>query len=157
VTESGSAAQRPLAGHLVLLASFGAGLTGAVTAARVLGRETPERVSTRDIVTIGLATQKLARLVTKDRVTSSLRAPFTEVQEAAGHGELDERPRGRGLRRAIGELLVCPYCVSQWIVAAFAAGLVIAPAQTRLVAATYTAETIADFTQLAYRAAEDRA
>ena len=121
-----------------------------------MGRDVPERVGARDIVTIGLATHKLARLISKDKVTATIRAPFTEFQEETGHGEVEEKPRGTGLQFATGELLVCPYCLAQWIAAAFAAGLVIAPAQTRLVAAAYTAETIADFAQLAYKAAEDR-
>ena len=68
-----------------------------------------------------------------------------------------EEPRGQGLRRSLGELLVCPYCLAQWIVGAYAVGLVAAPRLTRLVAAMYTAQSISDFLQLAYLAAEKRA
>jgi hypothetical protein len=106
---------------------------------------------------MGLATHKLSRLITKDKVTSFLRAPFTEHQASAGRGEVDERPRGRGVRLAVGELLVCPYCLGQWLSAGFVAGSVFAPRATRMVAATFAIETVADFLQLAYRAAEDRA
>ncbi len=106
---------------------------------------------------IGLATHKLSRLLSKDKVTSFLRAPFTGFQEASGHGEVEEKPRGTGLRLAIGELVVCPYCLAQWVAAGFVGGMVFAPQATRMVAVTYTAETVADFLQLAYLAAEKRA
>jgi hypothetical protein len=107
------------------------------------------------LVTIGLATHKLSRLIAKDRVTSFLRAPFVRYVEPAGHGEVEEEPRGEGLRLAIGELLVCPYCLGQWLAGGFAVGLVGAPDLTRLIAFVYSTETVADFLQLAYRAAED--
>ena len=94
--------------------------------------------------------------ISKDRITSFVRAPFTEFEGRAGHGEVDEKPRGRGLRRSFGELLTCPYCLAQWVTAGFAVGLVYAPRATRLVATVYTAEAISDFLQLAYKAGEDR-
>ena len=64
---------------------------------------------------------------------------------------------GHGLRYALGELLVCPYCLAQWVTGAFAIGLVAAPRGTRFVASIYAAQTLSDVLQLAYNAAEDRA
>jgi hypothetical protein len=125
-------------------------------ASRRAGHRLPERYGPLDIVTAGVATHKLSRRLTKDKVTGFLRAPFVRYQEATGHGEVSEAPRGTGLRLAIGELLVCPYCVGQWIAAGFAAGMIAAPRFTRMVAYVYTAETISDFLQLAYHAAEQR-
>lgn len=148
---------QPLAGRVTLVAAFGASLLAARTAARLTGRQPPERPHAADVVMAGLATHKLSRLVTKAKATSFMRAPFTEYQQPKGHGEVEERPRGEGARRALGELLVCPYCMSQWISAGFAAGLVLAPRATRLVAASYSAQALADFLQLAYVAAEKRA
>ena len=148
---------QPLAGRITLLAAFGASLAAAAVAARVTGREPPERVHPGDVVMTGLATHKLSRLLSKAKVTSFVRAPFTEYEHSKGHGEVEERPRGQGARRAVGELLVCPYCLSQWISAGFAAGLVLAPRATRLIAASYSAQALADFLQLAYLAAEKRA
>ena len=46
-------------------------------------------------------------------------------------------------------------CVAQWVAAGFAVGLVAAPRATRFVGGIYAAETISDFLQLAYKAAED--
>jgi hypothetical protein len=74
-----------------------------------------------------------------------------------GLGEVSERASGEGIRHAVGELLVCPHCISQWVSAGFIVGLVSAPRTTRLVAALYSAKTVADFLQLAYKAAETRA
>src|SRR3954451_13287907 len=116
--------QRPLAAYAGLTTAFGLAVGGALAAAGAAGRELPERLAPSDVVLAGLATQKLSRLISKDKVTSFLRAPFVRFEESAGHGELSEEPRGHGLRYAIGELLACPYCISQWVAAGFGVGLV---------------------------------
>lgn len=148
---------RPLASYAAMTGAFGAAVAGATLANRRAGRRLPERIPLGDLLLIGVATHKLSRLVARDKVTSFLRAPFTRYQEPAGHGEVEEQPRGDGLRLAVGELLVCPYCLAQWIAAGLLAGYVAAPRQTRIVSAVYTAETISDFLQAGYRAAVDRA
>ncbi|CAA9500670.1 MAG: hypothetical protein AVDCRST_MAG67-1958 [uncultured Solirubrobacteraceae bacterium] len=148
---------RPLAAYGGLMAAFGITLAGALAALRASGRELAARPRAGDLVLAGIATHKVSRLLAKDRVTSFVRAPFTRYQEPAGHGELEEQPRGTGVRLAIGELLVCPYCLAQWIAATFAVGLVAAPRATRFIAGIYVAETLSDVLQLAYKAAEDRA
>jgi hypothetical protein len=148
---------RPLGGYTVLSAIFGTSFVGGLIAAQRAGRPLPDELSVKDIVLIGIATHKLSRLIAKDKVTSSVRAPFTHYQEATGHGEVCEQPRGEGLRLAIGELLVCPYCLAQWIAGAFTVGHVAAPRLTRLLASMWTAHALADAAQLAYSAAEKRA
>jgi Protein of unknown function (DUF1360) len=149
--------ERPLAAYGVLTATFGASLTAAFVALRATGRDLPDGPRASDLLLAGVATHKVSRLLAKDRVTSFVRAPFTRYQEAAGHGEVEEQPRGHGLQLALGELLVCPYCLAQWVAATFSIGLVAAPRATRFIAGIYVAETISDVLQLAYRAAEDRA
>lgn len=147
---------RPLAGYATLVAAYGAVLAGTVAAARATGCQLPDRVGAADVAIIGVATHKLSRLVAKDKVTSFLRAPFTRFEGETGQGEVSEQPRGRGIQMAVGELILCPYCLAHWVATGFVAGLVFAPRGTRLVAATYTAEAVADFLQLAYHAAEER-
>ena len=149
--------ERPLAAYSILTVIFTTGFIGSLRLAYRHRGELPEGYGLLDVVAIGIATHKISRLVTKDKVTAFVRAPFTRFQESAGHGELEEEARGEGLRRAVGELLVCPYCVGQWIVAAFLVGMVGAPRFTRLVSTMFTAHAIADFLQLAYKAAEDAA
>jgi uncharacterized protein DUF1360 len=146
---------RPLAAYALLAGAFFGGLGGALAAARAGGREL-DRPGLADVVLYGLATQKVSRLIAKDKVTSFLRAPFTRFQDTAGHGELEETPRGDGLRFAIGELLVCPYCVAQWVVGGLAVGHVLAPRTTRLLRAMWAAQAIADGVQLAYSAGEQQ-
>jgi hypothetical protein len=101
-------------------------------------------------------THKVSRLITKDKVTSVVRAPFTEFQEKGGPAEVEERARGTGVRKVIGELLICPYCLGLWVAAGFSVGLLFAPRLTRFVATVFSALTISDFLQIAYKAAEDR-
>ena len=82
--------------------------------------------------------------MTKDLITSFLRAPFTTYEGPAGPGEVNEKPRGTGFRRAIGELLSCPFCFGQWVAAFLMYGLVLRPALTRLIAAIFAVLTLAD-------------
>jgi hypothetical protein len=133
-----------------------AALIGALVAAARRGRALPGRIETADLLTIGVASHKLSRLISKDKVTSPLRAPFTELEGDGGPGEVEERARGRGARRAIGELLICPYCLGLWVVSAFAIGLLFAPRLTRFMAAIFSALTVSDFLQIAYKAAEEK-
>jgi hypothetical protein len=149
------AGERPLTPYAALTATFAGGFAGSLALAWRHRGELPERYSILDVVMMGIATHKLSRLITKDKVTSFARVPFVRYEEPGGHGEVNEEPRGEGIRYATGELLVCPYCVGQWVVGALAVGMVGAPRATRLVTAMYTAETIADFLQLGYKAAED--
>ena len=60
------------------------------------------------------------------------------------------------MRRAVGQLLTCPYCIGQWVAGGFTLGLVAAPRPTRLAAAMLAAVAFADTLQLAYKAAEKR-
>ena len=145
----------PLLAYTILVAIFNALFAAALVAAKRTGRQLPERVGVTDLVLIGIASHKLSRLVSKDKVTSPLRAPFTELEGSAGPGELEERSRGKGARKAIGELLVCPYCLGLWVVASFSIGLLFAPRLTRFLAAIFSALTISDFLQIAYKAGRE--
>ena len=146
---------RPIAAYAVLTTGFFALLGGALAAARATGREL-DRPGLADVALAGLATQKVSRLIAKDKVTSFLRAPFTRFQERAGHGELEEAPRSDGIRYAVGELLVCPYCLAQWVAGGIAAGWVLAPGTTRLLTAMWAVQGIADGVQLAYSAGKQQ-
>jgi hypothetical protein len=154
-SEGGSLAEgRPVGGYAILLGVF-AGLAGGFAAwLSRSGRELPERVAAGDLALVAVATHKAARLVSQDRVTSTVRAPFTRLENDEGGGELSETARGTGLRRAIGELLICPYCVGMWIAAAFTAGLIVAPRATRWTAAALSTLFGSDVLQIAYKKAE---
>lgn len=147
--------ERPLGGYAVLMGAFAALAAGFAAWLRRSGRELPERIEAADLALMAVATHKTSRLIAKDRVTSTVRAPFTEYEDDAGPSEVSEAARGRGLRRAIGELIICPYCLGLWIAAGFAAGLIVAPKPTRWVAATLTSLFASDLLQIAYKKAED--
>ena len=147
--------ERPLRGYATLMGAFALGVGGFAGWMRASDRELPERVAAGDLALMTVATHKAARLLSKDRVTSAVRAPFTHLEGDAAAGEVAEAARGRGLRRAIGELITCPYCISLWIAAFFAAGFVVAPKPTRWVASVLSAVFGSDVLQIAYKKAED--
>jgi hypothetical protein len=134
---------RPLAAYAGIIAAFnaaaGLGLLAAVRSGRL-----PARLDLSDVALYGVATAKLSRVLTRSRVTSVVRAPFTRFQHDAGHGEVDEEARGTGLRRAVGELLVCPHCIAQWVATAFVGGHLASPRIARAVASLFVVGWVAD-------------
>jgi uncharacterized protein DUF1360 len=135
--------ERPLAAYGGMLTAFnlaaGAGMALAARTGRL-----PARIDVADIVLYGVATAKVSRIVARARVTSAVRAPFTRFEHDAGHGEVDERARGRGLRRAVGELLVCPHCLAQWVAATFMGAHLAAPRAARTAASTFAIFWVAE-------------
>jgi hypothetical protein len=144
-----------LVSYGVLIATWGFSFAGFLAAAS-RRRRLPRSLSFGDLMLVGTATHKLSRTITRDRVTAPMRAPFTEVEGSGPNGELKETARGRGLRRAIGDLLTCPYCTAPWVAGALVCGLVGAPRSTRLFSGVFTAVTISDFLRLAYQATVDK-
>jgi hypothetical protein len=59
--------------------------------------------------------------------------------------------------RAIGELLICPYCLGWRLAGGFVAGPTAAPAETRWRVSTLVALTGADTLQITYAKAEQHA
>jgi hypothetical protein len=155
-TEGHSAQHRPLAAYGALTVAFNGLFAAGLLAARRADR-LPERLGLGDALLLGAATAQLSRLLAKDRVTSVLRAPFTRFKDDTGYGEVEEEARGTGLQRAMGELLICQYCVAQWVAAGMALGHAVAPREARLVAGTFTVYGISNVLNLAYSAAQDRA
>ena len=147
---------RPLAGYAALIGLYGVAVAAGGITLRRRGRPLPD-VRLGDILLVGVATHKLARRVTKDSVTSPLRAPFTRYQGVAGPAELKEEVRGSGLRKAVGELVSCPFCISQWVSTGFVFGLLTAPRATRWTASVFSSLALADFLQFAYAWAEQQA
>src|SRR5947209_15907357 len=115
--------EKPLGGYAVLMAAFTSLAAAFAAWFRRSGRELPDRMDGRDLALVTVASHRASRLIAKDKVTSAIRAPFAEYEGPGGPSEVSERPRGRGLRRVIGELLVCPYCLGLWTSAAITAGL----------------------------------
>lgn len=121
--------ERPPRSYAVLSAGFGGAIGGALVALRAAGKPLPKGFGIGDVLLGGVATHNLSRLLAKDRVTSFMRAPFTEYQGPGGPGEVEEKPRRSGLSYAVGELLTCPYCLGLWVAAGY--GLCLVGARAR--------------------------
>lgn len=147
----------PLFSYGVLAAAFNLIFALFLLASRVSGRPIPERVDARDIALLGMATHKLSLVGSQDAVTSPLRAPFTEIREKQGPKKVDEAPRGQGLRRSVGELLTCKFCLGVWVASFFTYGLVLVPRVTRLVASVFAVVTVSDYLHQTYKALMNRA
>jgi hypothetical protein len=129
------------------MAAYTTVIGGLAVAVRITDREIPSDLPVKDLALFALATQKLSRLLSKDPVTSPLRAPFTAYQGTSGPAELREEVRGTGVRKTVGELITCPFCTSVWVATGFAAGLIYLPRATRLAMATLAALAGADMLQ----------
>ena len=136
--------EMPLAGYAALVGVFSLSFAGLLFAAHESKRDLTENLSVGDLILMGIATHKLSRIISRDRVTSPLRAPFMEYVAPNGTNEVKEKVRGEGLRRAVGDLLHCPYCLSPWVAAGFVFGLVFKPKMTKFVGGTLAVAVISD-------------
>lgn len=142
----------PLAGYAALAGIFVSGLAATV-AVLERTRRLPARWRTRDLILTGIATHRLSRIVARDRVMTPLRAPLTRYRGSAGAGEVKEELRGHGLRKAVGALLTCPYCVAPWLASGLLVTLALRPRVARFAQALLTSVAVSDFTQQLYAGA----
>jgi hypothetical protein len=142
----------PLFSYGMLAGTFNLLFALFLLVTRISGRSLPERIDARDIVLLGMATHKLSLVGSQDAITSPLRAPFTELEEKKGPKKVEEKPRGEGLRRSVGELLTCQFCLGVWVASLFTYGFVLLPRVSRLVAAVFAAVTFSDFLHQIYKA-----
>jgi Protein of unknown function (DUF1360) len=147
----------PLFSYGVLAGAFNLVFAVFLLAARLTGKSIPERVGAKDIVLLGMATHKLSLVGSQDAIMSPLRAPFTQLREKESPKKVDEKPRGEGVRRSVGELLTCKFCLSVWVASLFTYGIVLVPRVTRLVAALFSVVTVSDYLHQAYKALMNRA
>jgi hypothetical protein len=147
---------RHSAAYAGLAAGYGALCAGIVLAARKTGRR-PPRLAVGDIALLGIATFKLSRVLSRDRVTAFLRAPFTRFDKPGKDTEVLDKPIGTGMQHAVGELISCPFCMSQWVGTAFTGGWMFAPDAMRLIATGLTAITVSDVLQYGHTVLQDKA
>jgi hypothetical protein len=139
----------PLGGYGVLLGIYGAGMATALT--WLHKRDAlPERIGLGDTLLMGVATHKLTRIITKDWVTAPLRAPFTRYKESRGGGEVAEEARGTGMRKAVGDLLTCPFCTGPWVAGGLAITYALQPRVGRFIATILATTTVSDFLHRGY-------
>ena len=141
--------EMPLGAYAGLAGIYGLGL-GAALIRLDRNDRLPARMGAGDGILLGLATHKLTRIVTRDWVTSPLRAPFVQYQRPAPGGEVEEKPRGKGLRRAIGDLITCPFCMGPWVAGSLMLGLSVKPRATRLLMGIFASVAASDFLHRSY-------
>jgi hypothetical protein len=147
---------RPLGGYAQLMAVYGTGSAGLLALLWKTKKDAP-RFGPWDLLLYGLATEHLSRLITKDAVTSVIRAPFTEFEGPAGAGEVNEAAVGHGLRHAVGEMLTCPFCAAQWVATGLVAGAIAAPSATRAIVTVSAAARLSDYLQFLWALATKKA
>jgi len=141
--------ERPLGAYAFLTVVFTTGFGIPLVLAERRG-SLPERVAAADLTLLAVGTFKLSRMLTRDAVTGFVRAPFVDFEGMESVTTPKEKPHGRGLRRAVGQLLLCPGCVGAWTAASLTAALLGAPRPTRVVCAALTAFAGSDFLQAAH-------
>ena len=131
---------RPLGG---LLAIIGAYLTFVAIGAAWVTRKGrwPKYLRLDDLALGVVATHRMSILLARDTIASPVRAPFTRFEGPAGEGRLKEEVRGTGWRKAVGELLTCPFCLAQWTATLWAFAFLLFPRPTRMAATVLTTVT----------------
>ena len=127
--------------YAALRAGWGALLGALLVAARDKGDE-PVRAA--EVLPIGVATFALSKLVAKEKVDAWVRVPFVEDHPDGA------RPKGTGVRYAVGELLTCTRCVGVWSALGLAALRVTRPREARVVNAVLGASAVNDLAQAGF-------
>jgi Protein of unknown function (DUF1360) len=85
---------------------------------------------------------------------SDAATPFTEYEEPASASAVNEKSRGTGLQRALGDLISCPFCMGPWVATALAYGFRKRPRVTRFVSGIFTVVAISEFLHYAFAAVQ---
>lgn len=139
-----------MAGYLGTLSLYGVTMATAAAVGRARGRTLPPAYDVQDLLLGALATHKFTRLLSKDGVTTPLRAPFTEFEANTGSAEVHETPREGHLTHVAGELLTCPFCLAPWVATTYVAGLGLSPRLARAWASVFALVGASDWLQHAY-------
>jgi hypothetical protein len=99
---------------------------------------------------MGAATHRLTRLLARDKALVPLRVPFVEYVGERPEGEVSEVPRGRGLRRVVGELLTNDFSLGPWVAGGLVAAWAVWPRATRLVAGVFALSAVSDMLHRGY-------
>ena len=129
--------------YMALNAVFGALLAGVVLAARER-TSSREPLTTRDLAVTGAATFALSKVIARERIGSWVREPFVEEEQG-------RRPRGSGLRHAMGELLTCTRCVGAWSALGLVGLRLTSPATGRVVNDVLAVSAMNDWLQAAFK------
>ena len=120
--------------YAAISATYGALLGTVALAAR---EREADQLSPGELVPLGAAAFALSKLVAKEKAETWMRRPFVD--------ETRQRPKGRRLRYAVGELLSCTRCLGAWSSLGLVALRVARPREARVVTAVLATSALNDF------------
>jgi hypothetical protein len=120
-------------------------LTGVLIAIRERRGE-EHQISLPELVPLSAASFALSKVIARERIGSWVREPFVD-DPVHPH-----RPRGRRVRRAVGELVMCTRCVGAWSALGLVGLRVASPRTGRPVTAVLATSAGNDFLQAGFKA-----
>ena len=145
----------PLAAYAALMGTYAAVFGGLFLIATRGGRR-PKSPRAVDLAYLTLGAYKLSRIVTMSFIGSPLRAPFTTRGKSLKGGEVQDQSRGEGLRKAVGNLLTCPFCFNVWSNTLFLFGFSIVPRLTLQAARILSMAAMGDVLHHGYRTLREK-
>lgn len=135
--------------YAAISATYGTLLGTLALAARrahtVGPRVADEPLRPAEIVPLGVAAFALSKLLAKEKVETWVREPFMEESPSG-----ERKPKGTGLRYAVGELLGCTRCLGAWSSLGLVALRVARPSEARVVTTVLASSAVNDFLQTAF-------
>jgi uncharacterized protein DUF1360 len=129
--------------YAVINVVYAALAAGLLYATRERAAEDP--IPVRELVPLSAATFALSKVIAREKVGTWVREPFVDQD---GH---PPEPTGRGLRRAVGELVTCTRCVGAWSALGIVGLRVASPTTGRTVASVLAASAANDFIHAGFR------
>src|SRR4051794_18785945 len=129
--------------YLALNAVYGALIATVLFSTREQHARDP--ISGRELIPISAATFALSKVIAREKIGSWMREPFVD------HADGERRPRGRGLQRAVGELLTCTRCVGAWSALGVVGLRLAAPDSGRIVTNVLAASAGNDWLQAGFK------
>lgn len=130
--------------YALLSAAYGS-LLGTIAFAATRRRGATEPIATGELLPLGVATFSLSKTIVHEKVEAWVRRPFV-----VNEGTSERRPRGRGLRYALGELMTCTRCTGTWSALGLVALRLTQPDAGRTVISVLAAAGINDFLQSSF-------
>lgn len=117
-------------------------LAGVVVASR--GRHRDDPIQNHELIPLAAATFALSKAVARERIGTWVREPFVDHSEG-------QQPKGRGLRRAVGELVTCTRCVGTWSALGIVGLRVLNPDAGRTVSVILASSAANDWLQASFK------
>jgi hypothetical protein len=112
---------------------------GSLLVATAVSARKREPISSAELVPLSAASFALSKLVVKEKVETWIRQPFVDENPQ------ERKPKGRRLRYAIGELLLCTRCTGAWSSLALVGLRLHSPAAARAVTTVLATSAGNDF------------